>query len=64
MLPAATLFAVGLVLCPITVMAPSGRNLTALLPELHDLLGSLYLHCREEFFGLVRTRRRRWPLSP
>ncbi|KAG2657214.1 hypothetical protein PVAP13_1KG187077 [Panicum virgatum] len=42
MWPAApTMFAVGVLLGPLTALAPSGRNLTALLPELRDLLGSL-----------------------
>ncbi|KAG2649733.1 hypothetical protein PVAP13_1NG127619 [Panicum virgatum] len=59
MLPAASMFAVGFVLCPFTALAPSGRNLTALLPELSDLLGSLYRHCLHEFFQLVCARRRR-----
>ncbi|RCV04774.1 hypothetical protein SEVIR_1G029000v4 [Setaria viridis] len=59
MLPVASMFAVGFVLWPLTVLAPSGRNLTALLPELRNLLGSLYLHCRHEFFQLVGSRRRR-----
>ncbi|PAN04840.1 hypothetical protein GQ55_1G093300 [Panicum hallii var. hallii] len=59
MLPAASMFAVGILLCPFPALAPSGRNLTALLPELHDLLGSLYRHCLHEFFQLVCARRRR-----
>ncbi|OEL13216.1 hypothetical protein BAE44_0025764 [Dichanthelium oligosanthes] len=57
MWPAASMFAVGFLLCPFAALSPSGRNLTALLPELRDLLGSLYRHCRDEFFELASTRR-------
>ncbi|RLM80323.1 hypothetical protein C2845_PM12G07400 [Panicum miliaceum] len=57
MWPAAPMFAVGVLLWPFTALAPSGRNLTALLPELRDLLGSLYRHCRGEFVLLASTRR-------
>ncbi|KAF8670500.1 hypothetical protein HU200_050519 [Digitaria exilis] len=46
MLPGATMLAVGCLLCPFPGLTPSGRNLTALLPELWDLLASLYSHCR------------------
>ena len=55
MWPAAPMFAVGVLLGPFTGLAPSGRNLTALLPELRDLLGSLYHHCRGEFVLLAST---------
>jgi hypothetical protein len=60
MWPAATMFALGFLLCPFPALSPSGRNLTALLPELRDLIGSLYRHCRREFSLLASTRRRRW----
>jgi hypothetical protein len=60
MWPAATMFALGFLLCPFPALAPSGRTLTALLPELRDLIGSLYRHCRREFSLLASTRRRRW----
>uniref|UniRef100_A0A0A8Z6F5 Uncharacterized protein n=1 Tax=Arundo donax TaxID=35708 RepID=A0A0A8Z6F5_ARUDO len=59
MWPAASLFAVGFLLCPFAALAPSCRNLTALLPQLGDLLGSLYRHCRHELFLLSGPRRRR-----
>ena len=54
---------VGLLLFPFTALTPSCRNLTALLPELCGLLGSLYRHCRDELLlaatvtGLRRRRR-------
>uniref|UniRef100_A0A8I6XJZ0 Secreted protein n=1 Tax=Hordeum vulgare subsp. vulgare TaxID=112509 RepID=A0A8I6XJZ0_HORVV len=67
MLPPATLFAVGFLLCPFPALVPSGRNLAALLPELCDLLGSLYSHLRDDLVlpltAAVTTyhrRRRRW----
>jgi len=60
MWPAATMFALGFLLCPFSALSPSGRNLTALLPELRDLVGSLYRHCRREFFLLATTRSWRW----
>jgi hypothetical protein len=61
MLPPATLFAVGFLLCPFPAFAPSGRNLTALLPELFGLLGSLYSYVLVEFVLPVTTlRQRRW----
>ena len=53
------MFALGFLLCPFPALSPSGRNLTALLPELRDLIGSLYRHCRREFSLLTSTRRRR-----
>uniref|UniRef100_A0A0A9GPC8 Uncharacterized protein n=1 Tax=Arundo donax TaxID=35708 RepID=A0A0A9GPC8_ARUDO len=53
MWPASSIFAVGLLLCPFPALAPSGRNLTALLPELRDLLGSLYRHCGDELLFLL-----------
>ncbi|KQJ94128.1 hypothetical protein BRADI_3g08685v3 [Brachypodium distachyon] len=53
MLPPGTLLAVGFMLCPFRAFAPSGRNLTALLPELCELIGSLYRHVRGE---LVRQQ--------
>jgi hypothetical protein len=59
MWPAATMFALGFLLCPFPALSPSARNLTALLPELRDLFGSLYRHCRQEFVLLASTRRRR-----
>ncbi|KAF8642507.1 hypothetical protein HU200_067182 [Digitaria exilis] len=59
MLPGATMLAVGCLLCPFPGLTPSGRNLTALLPELWDLLASLYSHSIQEFFQLVRSTRRR-----
>ncbi|KAJ1254488.1 hypothetical protein BS78_K049800 [Paspalum vaginatum] len=62
MCPAATttMFSVGILLCAFPALAPSGRNLTALLPELCDLLASLYRHCWQEFFALASPRRWRW----
>lgn len=68
MCPAASpLVAVGFMLCPfVAALAPSGRNLTALLPELYGLLGTLYRHCRDEYFYLlavIRRRRRRRNIS-
>ncbi|EMS45699.1 hypothetical protein CFC21_064121 [Triticum aestivum] len=66
MLPPATLFAVGFLLCPFPALVPSGRNLTALLPELCDLLGSLYTHVRDDLVLLLTVavtaprHRRRW----
>ncbi|KAL6629363.1 hypothetical protein ACP70R_029128 [Stipagrostis hirtigluma subsp. patula] len=64
MWPAASQFAVGFLLCPFAALAPSGRNLTALLPELRALLASLYRHCRDEYLYLMAAvaapRRRRY----
>jgi hypothetical protein len=65
MLPPGTLFAVGFLLCPFTAFTPSGRNLTALLPELCDLLSSLYRYVVDDFILPValRRQRRRWRTS-
>ena len=61
MLPPATLFAVGFVLCPFAAFTPSGRNLTALLPEICDLLGSLYCYVVDEFvLPAVAILRQQW----
>jgi hypothetical protein len=54
MWPTAALFGLGLLLFPFTALAPSSRNLTALLPEFCGLLGSLYRHCWDEVL-LVAT---------
>jgi hypothetical protein len=61
MLPPATLSVVGFKLCPFPAFAPSGRNLTALLPEICDLVGSLYLFVLNEFVlpvAILSQRRR------
>jgi hypothetical protein len=65
-LAASTLLAAGFMLWPFAAFAPSGRNLTALLPELHGLLATLYRHCWDEYLYLlsvVRRRRRRRRVS-
>ncbi|KAI4988314.1 hypothetical protein ZWY2020_029944 [Hordeum vulgare] len=68
MLPPATLFAVGFLLCPFPALVPSGHNLAALLPELCGLLGSLYSHLRDDLILPLTTavttyhRRRRRPM--
>ncbi|EAY85097.1 hypothetical protein OsI_06449 [Oryza sativa Indica Group] len=52
----ATLFAVGVMLCPFPALVPSCRNLTAVLPELWDLLAAVYFHIRDELHQLLVRR--------
>ncbi|RCV04775.1 hypothetical protein SEVIR_1G029100v4 [Setaria viridis] len=53
MWPPAWLVAVSFLVIPLTALTPSGRNLTALLPELCGILASLYRHCRHELLLLA-----------
>uniref|UniRef100_A0A0E0JXM8 Uncharacterized protein n=1 Tax=Oryza punctata TaxID=4537 RepID=A0A0E0JXM8_ORYPU len=60
MCPAATLFAVGVMLCPFPALVPSCRNLTAVLPELWGLLAAVYFHIRDELDQLLIRRSPRY----
>ncbi|CAL4889001.1 unnamed protein product [Urochloa decumbens] len=54
MCPPAPLLAVGVLVWPLAAHTPSGRNLTALLPELFGIiLACLYSHCRGELLLLA-----------